>query len=226
MAANRTVFIVCEGQTEETFISTVVAPHFYPLGINLVAQLIETSPGHKGGALSYERVRKHLRNVLRRGSEPVVTTLFDLYKLDTGFPGFDESREKPLEERLEVLTRAFHEDIVGFVGCRPSRFLPYFQPYEFEALLFSDVARLIELEVGWAGAIEDLKKVRDAAVSPEHINDGPNTKPAAHLQRCLVNPKFRKALHGPLAAEQITLEKIERECPFFAGWILQLRGVL
>lgn len=82
--ASQTVFVVCEGQTEETFISNVVAPEFYPYGVNLVAQLIETSAGHKGGALSYDRVQKHLRNNLRRPSQPVVTTLIDLYRLDSG----------------------------------------------------------------------------------------------------------------------------------------------
>ena len=45
------VCIVCEGQTEEEFVLNVLSPSFYSLGLNLIPEMIETSPGHKGGAL-------------------------------------------------------------------------------------------------------------------------------------------------------------------------------
>ena len=219
------MFVVCEGQTEETFISNLVAPAFYPLGIALVAQLIATSPGHKGGALTYPRVQRHLRNTLRLSSQPVVTTLFDLYKLDSGFPGYAEAEGRPLPDRLRTLNTAFHADVVAVAGCRADHFLPYLQPYEFEALLFSDVEALAGTEAGWADAVADLRGVRDAAESPEHIDDGPTTKPAAQLARHLKTPGYRKALHGPRAAERVTLARMEQECPFFAGWLTRLRDL-
>jgi hypothetical protein len=221
----RTVFVVCEGQTEETFISRVVSSAFYPLGIALVGQLIETSVGHKGGALVYDRVQRHLRNTLRRPSQPVVTTLIDLYKLDRSFPGYAEAASKPLDQRLQVLNAAFHKSIVDSVGGRADRFLPYIQPYEFEALLFSDVTELTSIETGWAGATAALQGVRDAVESPEHIDEGPTTKPAAHLERHLTNPRYSKTLHGPRAAERITLAKMESQCRYFAGWLNALRGL-
>ena len=71
----RRVCIVCEGQTEETFVRDVLAPAFYDLGLNLIPEMVETSPGHKGGALKYDRVKRHLRNTLRQNSAPVVTIL-------------------------------------------------------------------------------------------------------------------------------------------------------
>ena len=52
------VCIVCEGQTEETFVRDVLAPAFYDLGLSLIPEMVETSPGHKGGALKYERVKR------------------------------------------------------------------------------------------------------------------------------------------------------------------------
>lgn len=219
----QTVFVVCEGQTEETFISRVVAPAFYPMGVSLVAQLIETSAGHKGGGLSYERVERHLRNNLRRPSQPAVTTLIDLYKLNPDFPGFAQANGKPLTQRLQILNTAFQDHIVASVGCRPDRFVSYIQPYEFEALLFSDVEALTSIESGWSSALRQLQAVRAASESPEHINDGPTTKPAARLETILRSPSYRKVLHGPRAAEQITLTKIETECRFFAAWLQQLR---
>ena len=214
---------MCEGQTEETFVNEVLAQEFYPLRINLIPLLIPTSPGHKGGALAYGRVQLFLRNALRGGSETIVTTLFDLYKIDTKFPGFVEAAGKPLDTRLKVLTSAFHHDIITLSGCRPDYFLPYFQPYEFEALLFSDVPTLTSTEPGWEAAAEKLQAVRDKADSPEHINDGPSTKPAAQLAAHLTTPPYNKVLYGHKAAERITVAKMESECAYFAAWLASLR---
>lgn len=218
------VCIVCEGQTEETFVRDVLAPAFYGLGLNLIPEMIETSPGYRGGALKYDRVKRHLRNTLRQSSAPVVTTLFDLYRLDSGFPGFDISRvQTDLSRRLDALKQALHADVVAEAGCQPDRFIPYIQPYEFEALLFSDVPTLTRIEPGWQAASGALAAARAAAESPEHINDRPETKPAAHLERELSNPSYRKRRHGPIAAQKIGLSKIEAECAFFAAWLAQIR---
>lgn len=220
----RLVLVVCEGQTEETFVRDVLAPAFYPR-LNLIGQIIETSVGHKGGGLVYERVRRHLRKNLSRNSRPAVTTLIDLYKLDSNFPGYADAAGKPLAQRLATLNEALHQDIIGLTGCRPDQFLPHIQPYEFEALLFSDVETLTALNEGWAGAASVLQTVRDAAESPEHINDGPNTKPAARLTQSLTDPVFSKVLDGPRAAAHIGLARIEAECKFFAQWLDSLRAL-
>ena len=220
------VCVVCEGQTESDFVLRVLAPALYPVGLHLIPEMIQTSPGHKGGALSYERVKHHLCNTLRQRSAPVVTTLFDLYRLDNGFPGFTSSHAQPdLSGRLTVLNQALHADIVAASGCMPGRFIPYIQPHEFEALLFSDVATLITLQESWGSATQALAAARQAAASPEHINDSPETKPTAHLERELKRPSYRKRLHGPIAAQKIGLHRIEAECTFFAGWLAQLRSL-
>lgn len=220
------VCIVCEGQTEETFVRDVLAPAFYGLNLILVPEMVETSPGHRGGALKYERVKRHLRNTLRQKSAPVVTTLFDLYRLDNTFPGFDVSQKQlDLSRRLDVLKQALHADVVAEAGCQPDRFIPYVQPYEFEALLFSDVPTLTRVEPGWLGATNTLAAARAAAESPEHINDRPETKPAAYLERELINPSYRKRRHGPIAAQKIGLARIEGECAFFAAWLAQIRDL-
>ncbi len=220
------VCVVCEGQTEEMFVSNVLAPAFYGLGLNLIPEMIETSPGHRGGALSYERVKRHLRNTLRQKSSPTVTTFFDLYRLDKRFPGFETAHQEALLARkLDILHRSLTEDIVAVAECAPARFIPYIQPYEFEALLFSDVNTLVSVETEWAMASKSLSRIRGSAETPEHINDQPETKPAAHLARELKNPLFGKLNHGPLAAAKMGLPIIEDECKFFAAWIRQLRGL-
>jgi hypothetical protein len=220
------VCVVCEGQTEEAFVLNVLTPAFLPLGINLIPEMIQTSPGHKGGALQYERVKRHLRNLLRQASAPTVTTLFDLYRLDSGFPGFTASQaQTDLAQRLQTLQQGLHQDIIVEAQCRPTRFIPFILPHEFEALLFSDIRTLTSFEQGWQRAHAALETVRMGAASPEHINDRPETKPAAHLERQLTHPRFRKTLHGPAVAQKIGLAKIEAECQFFAAWLAQLRAL-
>ena len=130
-----------------------------------------------------------------------------------------------LGQRLEVLRSELHADVVAAADCQPDRFIPHIQPYEFEALLFSDMATLTRLEPAWQAASDVLTAARAAAESPEHINDRPETKPAAHLERELKNPGFRKRRHGPVAAQKIGLAKIEAECAFFAAWLSQIRAL-
>ena len=74
-----------------------------------------------------------------------------------------------------------------------------------------------------ATATAALTAARNAVPSPEHINDRPETKPAAHLERELKNPSYHKRRHGPIAAKKIGLNKIEAECAFFAEWLTKLR---
>ena len=150
--------------------------------------------------------------------------MFDLYRLDSDFPSFAASQAQPdLSRRLNVLKQALHADVVAEADCQPERFIPYIQPYEFEALLFSDVPTLTRIEPGWQSATAALAAARAVAESPEHINDRPETKPAAHLERELNNPSYRKRRHGPIAAQKIGLAKIEAECAFFAAWLAQIR---
>lgn len=220
------VCVICEGQTEETFVRDVLAPQLYTIGLNLIAETIETSPGHRGGALNYDRVKRHLRNTLRQSSAPVVTTFFDLYRLDKRFPDFEVAQSKgTLVEKVATLNTALSADIIGIAGCKADRFIPHIQPYEFEALLFSDVVTLTSVERSWGVATHRLVAVRQLAETPEHINDKPETKPAAHLERLLRGPRFSKVDHGPIAAARIGLPKIENECKYFAAWLQKLRAL-
>ncbi len=219
------VVVVCEGETEEEFVRDVLAPGFYGLNLYLEPQMVETSPGNRGGALNYDRVKLHLRNTLRQKSAPVVTTFFDLYKLDKRFPGFEQSRSmSDPAKRLAFLQSQLHADVVAAAECPPERFIPYIQAYEFEALLFSDIAVLALVNPDWPKkSIERLIAIRNASASPEHINDRPETTPAAHLERELNTPSYRKRRHGPIAAQKIGLARIEAECVFFAAWLAQIR---
>lgn len=220
------VIVFTEGQTEEQFIKRLIAPVFRPNQIFIKPHTLNTSQDAKGGAVSFDRLKLNARNTLRQKPEAILTTFLDLYGLDTSFPNFVEANKlADVYARTTSIETALHQAIVEHVGCRPERFIPYIQPYEFEGLLFSDVEALVLTEPSWNNALVKLKAVQDSFETPEHINNSYETKPSKRLENILV-PKYKKTRHGPLAAEKITLHVMEDECVHFKSWMTNLRGLI
>jgi hypothetical protein len=219
------VVVFAEGQTEEQFIKRVVAPSLRAQQIFLKPQTLNTSQDAKGGAVTFDRLKFNARNTLRQKPDAILTTFLDLYGLDTTFPDFTEAAKlTDVYARTTRLETALHQAILEHVGCRPERFIPHIQPYEFEGLLFSDVLSLIRTDPSWQDALANLKQVRNSFETPEHINNSYETKPSKRLDN-LLRPKYKKTLHGPLATEKITLSKMEQECVHFREWMTKLRGL-
>lgn len=216
------VVVVGEGQTEETFVRDVLAPRLAEREVYVQPRLVATSRHGRGGALTRDRVLRFLRNTLRERADVYVTTFFDLYGLDTDFPGRAEAQDvvDPLA-RAATIEAHFAEAVIAEAQCRGERFLPHIQPHEFEALLFANPDGLIEIEPAWKDAAEPLRAAKAAAASPEHINDGAQTHPSARL-RALLQPPFDKVLHGPKAAQHIGLDRIRSECGHFDRWLARL----
>lgn len=220
------VIVFTEGQTEEQFIKRVIAPSLRPLHIFLKPQTLNTSQDAKGGAVNFDRLKFNARNTLRQKPGVFLTTFLDLYGLDTTFPDFSAASNLiDVYIRTERLETALHQAIVEYVACRPERFIPHIQPYEFEGLLFSDVDALSLTEPSWKYQLSNLKTVRAAFNTPEHINDSYETKPSKRLEDIL-QPSYKKTRHGPLAAEKITLSTMEQECLHFRGWMIKLRTLI
>ncbi|MES2944122.1 MAG: DUF4276 family protein [Pseudomonadota bacterium] len=219
------VIVFAEGQTEEKFIKQLVAPALRHLDVFIKPQLLSTSQTSRGGAITFDRLKLNARNTLRQHPDAVLSTFLDLYALARDFPAFEDARKKPdVYSRVAHLEQALNDAIVAHVGCRPKRFLPHIQPYEFEGLLFSDVKALSAVEPSWASNLADLTRIRTSVQTPEHINDGYQTAPSRRLEG-LLHPKYKKTTHGPRAAAHITLEVIERECKHFKSWMDSLRGL-
>jgi hypothetical protein len=219
------VIVVGEGQTEETFVRDVLAPSLWGREIFLHARLIAASHQSRGGALAGDRVLRFLRNTLRERTDTYVTTLFDLYGLRPDFPGVAGSTgaTDPIS-RCESIERAFAQAVNAASGSREGRFVPHIQPHEFEALLFSDVSRFAQVEPDWARFIGTLQGARDMAVSPEHINDGPDTHPSARLEH-LLRPRYRKPLHGSGVANRVGIARMRAECRHFDAWLTQIENL-
>ena len=210
--------IVCEGQTEEVFVTRILGPELAPHGIFVQPRLIATSKRAKGGALDKHRVLRFLRNTLRERRDTYVTTFFDLYALPTDFPGLSDASEQedPLGRATDIET-GFHARVIEEVGCREDRFIPHIQPYEFEALLFSDITQFAKAQPEWKGFIGQLEAVLQSVSSPEHINDGNDTHPSARLRN--LRPPYKKVSHGYAISSRIGLRRIRAECDHFDKWI-------
>ncbi|QAU23400.1 DUF4276 family protein [Dyella sp. M7H15-1] len=217
------VIVFAEGPSEEQFLKRVVAPSLHSQQIYVKAFTLRTSQQGRGGAVSFDRLLLNARNTLKQHSKAVLSTFLDLYGLDTDFPEFAAAKAiNDVGERVRRLEEALHRAVVGHVHCRPERFIPHIQPYEFEGLLFADVQALSSTEPRWGDYLQKLQAVRDQFETPEHINDSYETKPSRRLES-LLQPSYKKVRHGPLAAGRVTLATMEAECLHFRSWMAELR---
>lgn len=212
------VIVVGEGQTEEAFVKSVLTPLLGATGVFLY-------PWHMGGALTWSGISSRLRDALLDWSDAYVTTFFDLYGLRRDFPGLTEAQgvRDPLR-RAAALERSLHQAVVNSVGCRPERFIPHIQPYEFEALLFSDVDAFGEEQPEWQPHLRSLWEARRQAASPEHINDGAETHPSALLVATL-RPRYEKVIHGPSVVARIGIDRLRQECAHFGAWLSRIEAL-
>jgi hypothetical protein len=212
------VHILVEGQTEETFIKSLVQPHLYSFNIFLNPVIIATKKvksgkKFKGGIISYQKVKNELQKLLSDSSAITVTTMIDYYGLPIDFPGYSSIPNGSCYQRVSHLTKKFQENI------NHPRFLPFLTLHEFEAFLFVSPEkfgqRFPSIQI-----INELKKIRDNFSSPEEINDGQDTHPSARI-KLLIN-KYKKVVDGIIIAEKIGLEKIRAKCRHFNQWLSQL----
>jgi hypothetical protein len=139
--------------------------------------------------------------------------MIDYYGLPEDFPGVASLPSGTCHERVAYLEEALSRDLGSH------RLLPYLSLHEFEALLLAAPA-----EIGTAfperGPMSRLVDEVSAFRSPEEVNDGLETHPAARI--CKHLPDYRKAVHGPLVARRIGLEAMRQKCPHFDTWVARL----
>jgi hypothetical protein len=215
------VLILVEGQTEETFVREVLAPHLLARNVALVPKLLVTkrikSGGHfKGGAVSYAQVKGDLHRLLADTGAERITTMLDYYGLPEDFPGLEDRPVGTCYPRVEHVERAFQADIGH------PRFLPYLALHEFEALLFTNPSRCAWIFSEAPGATEHMQAIRAGVASPEEINEGPTTAPSKRILR--VFPGYQKTVHGPLAAIEYGLAPLRAACPHFHQWVSALEA--
>jgi hypothetical protein len=216
------VHVLVEGEAEETFARDVLTPHFAPHEIHLLPRRLG-KPKHKRGICGYPRAQREILITLKQDVHAFCTTMFDYYGMPPDWPKREEARRKPFAERSVMVEEAILVDISGQLGGRfnRSRFIPYVQMHEFEALLFSDPQVLAEgLELA-----DDtpVRYITNQFTSPEEINDSQQTAPSKRIME--LKPRYGKVTDGVLISQKIGLTVMRAQCPHFNQWIGKLEAL-
>ena len=208
-----TIVVVCEGETEETFVRRVLSVH-------LTQKILK--PSCLGGIEpnGYKKLVGAVRQWLRTKGITHVTTMIDLYKLPSDFPRKTQAHSDPYK-KVRSLEQALAEEI------QDARFIPYIMLHEFEALLLTKTgleiirkrARVGKNDRSWKELQRDLARVR----KPEMLNDGANSHPSARIKA--IWPRFKKTTDGVGILEQVPWEELCAECHHFGDWIRKLEAL-
>ena len=215
---------VVEGQTEETFVKNVLAPYLGQFNIFVNVRNVETSRSktkiYRGGLIDYQKAKTDLQLWMRqeaRNSDVYFTTMFDLYRLPDSFPAYHEAkRQSDPYQKVALLEKALAEELDY------SRFMPYIQLHEFEALLFADIAKLDWEFLEHEREIASLVKLADEFGNPELIDDGPETAPSKRIIQLIPEYAARKVSVGSIVAQKIGVATLREKCLHFDQWLLQL----
>ena len=213
------VYVYCEGQTEETFINKILRPYFCRVDIAVIPIVCTTSytptKKYKGGVSSYGKIRRELaalcKNQYRSGG--YVTTMFDYYAMPKDTPGID-CDEPDIQKRIEIIEEAINSDI------QQQNFRFHFMLHEFEGILFSNPNSFCK--IADESVVREIRAVKDEHLTPEHINNSPNTAPSKRLERLI--PDYKKIANGISLAEDMGIDVIMKECPHFRQWIQMIKS--
>lgn len=222
------LLIHVEGQTEETFVNEVLAPHLFDHGYEDVAARIIGSARNRSGIPAWQSARDDLVRKIKQTPKCCHTTMVDFYRLPTSksraWSGREEANLKPFAQKASTVENAIFEAIEAELEAElaPDRFIPFVVMHEYEGLLFSDCVR-------FARGIErpelagDFQQIRDQFNTPEEINDSPKTAPSKRVEGLVTG--YHKPLLGTLAALEIGLDVIRAECPHFNKWLTRLEDL-
>ncbi|MDE2732837.1 MAG: DUF4276 family protein [Gemmatimonadota bacterium] len=221
-----------EGETEETFVNEVLSPYLYNRGYSAVsARLMGNTRqrSRRGGIKGWDEVRKDILGHLKQDAGRLVTTMVDYYGLPQSgnktWPGRKTAGGIVFEQKAKTVEDALSADISQEMGgaFNSGRFIPYVMMHEFEAMLFSDCEGFGRV-IGRVDLVEPLQAIRDQFANPEEIDDSPRTAPSKRIEHLM--PNYQKPLMGNLAALEIGIHAIRRECPHFEEWLERLERSL
>lgn len=212
------IYILCEGQTEEAFINEVLGPYFANLMIFIKPIICTTkrttSKKYKGGVSDYNKVKNELTILCKQHKNEMITTMFDYYAMPSNTPNIN-CNEVDVYKRMELIEEAINNDI-----GQPNCFFN-FMLHEFEGMLFSSPDAFIEITD--EQTVEKIRKMRDEAISPEHINNSPETAPSKRLESLI--PNYAKVKNGALISKNIGIDTLLKECKHFAEWVEKIKNI-
>lgn len=216
------VHVICEGQTEVSFIKNLLQGGFALKNIGLQPALVG-KPGHKGGNVNWDRLFVDIRNFLRSDKAAYCTTFFDYYGLSSNFPGKQDGQNfTDITDKAKAVEDALSKVLAEKLGSDAQRFIPYVQMYEFEGLLFSDPTAFAK-GIEKRSLSKQFGDIRNSFDTPEMINDSPNTAPSKRIKGLV--DEYDKPRMGLQAASEIGIGKIRKECSLFHSWLTHIESL-
>ncbi len=205
------LLMLVEGPSERQFVSRVLVPHLegnevFCRPVTVTTRENPAGPNFTGGFVKYQKLIGELKRLLG-DSNAHTTTLFDFYKM-TGRDAGDTVEDMEKKLRADVFA--------------DTRFIPYVQKFEFEALLFSSPS-IAAAELAEPDKAKDLQSILRDCGGAEEVDDGENTAPSKRLQSLF--PDYVKVADGPMILETIGLKDIRQACPRFSQWVGKLEGL-
>jgi hypothetical protein len=226
--------IVTEGATEEMFVNDVLRRYLAPREIFADAHSVTTrrdrkrNKKYRGGLINLEHLFRDIDLWLKQESlnnECWVTTMVDLY----AFPyNHDSSWEDGYSKCNNGLTKAlFLEEKLQNQFANYTRFIPYVQLHEFEALLLSDTS-VIHNAFSRGTENQLLTSLNDdiKGLNPEDINTGRETCPSKRIIKYYEEYDDDKPTYGTLIANDIGIDNIRSKCPHFNEWISKIEKLV
>jgi hypothetical protein len=226
--SNLYLYIVVEGKGEQTFVGQTLAVHLAKRSVWATAFLVG-KPSHQGGVRSWVSVRRELCGYLRmqRPRRPMyVSLMFDYFRMPTDWPGRAAAPSLALANRAGAVETALAGDICSVMGDQfdPSRFVPYVQMHELEALILAQPEALVTEFPDRAKAVAELAK-EVGNLEPEEVNDGPDTAPSKRITKRIPEYAGRKATAAPNVLSVIGVPTLRQRCPHFDQWIGKLEAL-
>jgi hypothetical protein len=220
------VLIVVEGFTERAIVEQTFAPYLGDRGLAVHAKVVG-KPGHKGGVRNFDNVRKEILALLRQERGSHVSTFFDFYGLPEKWPGRIQAKGKPARELARLVEAGMREEVTSKLDDSEdaTRFVPYVQMHEVEALLFADTNEMASV-FEQPNLEPALAEIVGECGECEEINDHRETAPSKRIERLF--PGYRKGsgarAHAPLIVRRIGVDRLRTACPHFHDWMKILEG--
>ena len=165
--------VLCEGQTEQGFVTQVLAPHLREFNVFPRSESL-TRAGF--GTVTFRRMYEAIKkDVGRSKNHQYVTTMIDLYGL-SDYPGIEKLAGESVLDRVVRIENKMSEALPN------DRFIPYIQVHEFEALVFVDLDAIPpQFPDGEADGAPGRLKQQVGNTAPEDIDDGKMTAPSKRL---------------------------------------------
>jgi len=215
------LLIYCEGQTEEMVVSRLLRPHLANHGVTverpiLVASSSANPDGQRGGFVNWDAIEADLRTLFSGDADPNLrfTTLLDVFRMPAkvlSLAGFTSpiSSVADIEKLEAAISNVFSE----------TRFTPYLQRHEFEALLLADPDALASVFHRHKPGIATLKHDIVGFANTEDINHGPDTHPAARLAKAIAGYNDLKASNAYFVLAETGFDCIRAKNPRFHAWL-------